>query len=175
MISNERLEELRCAYLSFANGMESGPIGPPTVFEIRDMIEELQRYRQAATAGVDEAAERLYDAVAQVSIGGSYSVPYRLAVPVIREYLAALLAERDAALNEISVVWSRVALLSSQIPPKVFEELNAAAQIVERVLKTGELQPTIAEYRAVLRECRVKRARFAASSSECRAWNVSLS
>lgn len=148
-------------------------MGTSNAKEVMHLLLELKAIRQAATAGVEEAIQRitlsLYgefietpcidpsvpSAVASVkSLNRHRRKVYDANVSVLRETLAAeltaLLAERDAALNEIAVVWSRVALLSSQIPPKVFEELNAAAQIVERVRTTGELQPTIAECRAVL-------------------------
>lgn len=75
--------------------------------------------------------------------------------------LTAILAERDAkianletAVNELGTTMAQVALLESMIPPQVFQALNEATKIADRVV--SEPMPTYSEYRAVLRECRAE-------------------
>lgn len=132
MISNERLEELIAEIDNIGQDIEAAReamdfpeyLRPKLLHpEIVVALKELQRYRQAATAGVEEAIQRItlslygefietpcFDpsvpsAVASVkSLNRHRRKVYDANVSVLRETLAAeltaLLAERDAMLRE---------------------------------------------------------------------------
>lgn len=134
-VSDERLERLiHLSREAVAHGDPSHEQFNPRAMLVNEvgrehlsMLEELQRYRQAATAGVEEAAERLSDKLASLFSDEQCREHH---IDTIRKFLTALLAERDAVLSECREVAAYVANTLGQIPTKY---RSTAMRIIDRI------------------------------------------
>jgi hypothetical protein len=125
MISNERLEELIAGHekAKKAARIIVPNLDTPVGDALLECLQELQRYRQAAKAGVEEAAKRIAEKISE-SLAGDYYATFdqNNERPIIAAELTALLAERDA---KIAVLEARLAVLGKveEMLPRQFFNL----------------------------------------------------